>query len=189
MRTQLKGIAVRTFESMSSWDHPDELAVPMARISTRAQVMQAGMLQSMVGLMNGDADRPDLDVTAVTGDAIRDGDIAAAWRIPIYALWSSMASGDVSQPDLEEQGRNDVTDQAVTDLALSQRETMRQIGQNTDGVVGYWRVPDGGSSCEFCVLISDQMYHSEDLMPVHPGCECSVEPAFASDEGDQGDDE
>jgi len=119
---------------------------------------------------------------------VRGGDLVGSWRIPIYSLWGAMNDG-LSQDELVAQGRDDVVTQATTDLAYSQRDAMSNIGQNNEGIIGYWRVPTGGSSCDFCNLIADQLYHVEDLMPVHPACSCTVEPAFASDTADGGEGE
>lgn len=185
LRDQLTRIARGTFEAMTDWSDADSLAVPMAAYSTQAQVAQAGMLQSMVSIMNR-IPIGELDLSQVTGDAIRDGDITESWRVPIYALWGAMGDEDVDQDVLLTMGRDGVETQAITDLSYSQREAMRQIARDNDGIIGYWRVPSGGD-CEFCELISTQLYHEEDLMPVHPGCQCSVEPAFASDTTGGGD--
>jgi hypothetical protein len=183
VRKALAQMAVRQFNAMPDWSDPDALAVPMAQLSTAAQVTQAELLTSMVSIMNGE--RVDLPVAEVTGNLVRDGDLVGSWRIPIFNLYSNMADGLLNQDGLISAAHDDVQVQATTDLALSQRMAMTQLGQNTDQIVGYWRVPEGGSSCDFCNLIADQMYHIEDLMPVHPNCSCSVEPAFAS-EGDSG---
>jgi hypothetical protein len=182
VRSQLSRITVGLFNAMPNWDNPDALAVPAAAISTRAQTVQAGLLRAMFTTMSG-GDRPDLEVASVTGDAVRGGDIVGSWRIPIYALWQSMSDGSMSQVELSAQAQNDVSDQALTDLAYSQRDAAAQLSENTDGVIGYWRVPNGGSACDFCTEIADQLYHTEDLMEVHPGCQCSVEPAFAGEGG------
>jgi len=99
----------------------------------------------------------------------------------MYALWQSLGTGELSQDQLIAQGRDDVSTQAVTDLAWSQRAAVASITGHDGRFSGYWRVPSPGSSCEFCNEIADQLYSSADLMPAHPGCACSVEPAVAAD--------
>lgn len=42
-------------------------------------------------------------------------------------------------------------------------------------IVGYERVPDG-NACDLCDLASGQRYTRGDLMPIHDGCGCGVEP-------------
>ena len=88
----------------------------------------------------------------------------------------------MSQDEIVQWGSDLVGTQSLTDLSFSQREAMDQVvSDSSNRFIGYYRVPSPGSSCEFCVLISDALYHSEDLMPVHPGCTCSVEPAMPED--------
>jgi hypothetical protein len=38
-------------------------------------------------------------------------------------------------------------------------------------------VVNAGTGCEFCSEAADDRYAEGDLMPLHPGCQCSVEPA------------
>lgn len=176
LRNNLSNAAVNTFRRMPSWDDPNALAVPMARLSTQAQQTQARLLTSTASLINGSrVDLPNLN--DVTGDVIRDGDIVESWRMPMYSLWSALGGG-MDQGELEAQGERSVQVQAVTDLSYSQRDTMQAIAADSgNDIVGYWRVPDEGSACDFCVTIADRLYYAEDLMPVHPNCNCSVEPA------------
>jgi hypothetical protein len=39
----------------------------------------------------------------------------------------------------------------------------------------YRRVLTGNENCALCVIASTQRYHKRALMPIHPGCDCSVE--------------
>jgi hypothetical protein len=188
LRSHLTSTAVARFDALPTWSEPDLLAEPMAALSTAAQVTQTRLLVSMSSYIVGSrVATPPLDT--VTGDAVRGGSIVNSWRIPFYSLWQGFTAG-LSQAALVQQGRDDVVTQAVTDLSLSQRSAMSAIGQQRDDIIGYWRVPSPGSACEFCTEIADQLYHTEDLMPVHPGCECTVEPAIGTpaeaDLGDEG---
>ena len=89
-----------------------------------------------------------------------------------------------TQDELVSQAESDVSTQAVTDLAYTQREAMSDLVES-DQVPGYWRVTSG-SGCEFCELISTQLYHTDDLMEVHPNCECSVDVADESEISEHG---
>lgn len=40
----------------------------------------------------------------------------------------------------------------------------------------YRRVIGSSNPCPLCLLASTQTYYSEDLLPIHPNCECDVEP-------------
>lgn len=45
----------------------------------------------------------------------------------------------------------------------------------------YARVLSGVENCALCRVASTQLYHSGDLMPIHPGCDCGVELVPESD--------
>jgi hypothetical protein len=48
----------------------------------------------------------------------------------------------------------------------------------------FWRrVLVGSENCAMCVVASTQRYHRDKLNPIHPGCDCNVEPIFGTDPG------
>lgn len=63
-----------------------------------------------------------------------------------------------------------------TDMQLAKTHTAREAFSNADGITGYSRVLSGNVSCALCYVASTQRYSREDLLPIHPGCDCSVEP-------------
>jgi hypothetical protein len=67
-------------------------------------------------------------------------------------------------------------DIVATDMQLAKTHTARSILGQTSGVVGYERVLTGAQSCALCYVASTQRYHVEDLLPIHPGCDCGVAP-------------
>lgn len=49
-------------------------------------------------------------------------------------------------------------------------------------VVGYRRVlGNNPNHCAMCLIASTQRYHVGDLMPIHPGCHCTVQELWSSD--------
>lgn len=67
---------------------------------------------------------------------------------------------------------------AATDMQLAKTHTTRRILTGKGGVAGYRRVIQGGASCALCIVASTQRYHSGDLMPIHPACDCGVLPIY-----------
>jgi hypothetical protein len=70
-----------------------------------------------------------------------------------------------------------------TDLALARREEDKFIFENSKDVLGYHRVihpelSETGQSCGLCVVASQRMYHTSELMPIHDECNCTVAPAI-----------
>lgn len=81
-------------------------------------------------------------------------------------------------------GLERLMDLAATDMQLTSRGTSRRVLAADDRVVGYRRVLKGGKTCGMCAIASTQRYHRENLLPIHPGCQCKVAPIVgATDPG------
>lgn len=79
------------------------------------------------------------------------------------------------EPDEEKQLRRLET-MANTDMQLAKTRTLYTT-MNGDGapVKMYRRVPGGDNTCELCEIASDQVYFTDDLMPIHDNCGCDIE--------------
>lgn len=62
-----------------------------------------------------------------------------------------------------------------TDLQMAK---VRQVSESTRGsrFQYFARVLTGAEDCALCVIASTQRYTRGDLMPIHPSCDCGVEP-------------
>lgn len=70
-------------------------------------------------------------------------------------------------------GRARAVSTARTDVVLTNRAAIDEGAAARPHVVGYRRVLTG-KSCGFCATASTQRYHSADLLPLHPGCDCDI---------------
>ena len=72
----------------------------------------------------------------------------------------------------------------ATDLQMAK---VRQADQSmrAAGRKAFRRVLTGRENCGLCAIASTQRYWVGDLMPIHPGCDCDVEPMPASWDGDR----
>jgi hypothetical protein len=68
-----------------------------------------------------------------------------------------------------------------TDMQLAQTHSARDWMAGEDRIVGYRRVLGAGHSCSLCVAAAERTYRTEDLMPIHERCSCSVEPVFGTE--------
>ena len=64
---------------------------------------------------------------------------------------------------------------ATTDMQMAK---VRQADASLAyaGVTHYRRVPKGAGTCAMCLIASTKRYNTGDLMEIHPGCDCGVEP-------------
>lgn len=72
-------------------------------------------------------------------------------------------------------GLTRLTSLVTTDLQMAK---VRQVSSSTRGsrFQYFARVLTGAEDCALCVIASTQRYTRGDLMPIHPGCDCGVEP-------------
>lgn len=74
------------------------------------------------------------------------------------------------------QGRRRLESIVATDVQQSFRLAFAErLGQEPQ-IRGYRRVLQGSENCSLCIVASTQRYKSDKLMPIHPGCDCGVEP-------------
>lgn len=64
---------------------------------------------------------------------------------------------------------------ATTDLQLAHTHQAR-ASMSGGGGSGFKRTLSGKEDCALCMIASTQRYHVGDLLPIHPGCDCGVEP-------------
>lgn len=124
-----------------------------------------------------------LDPKSVTGAAVRNGtEPGQVYARPFVSVFTMLKNGSQYQ-DAVNAGRARAVSSAATDVQLTMRQTLVEVGTQDSRIVGYARVPDSGA-CEFCQLIAGQRYTTEDLLPVHSNCGCGVDIITAENRGD-----
>ena len=98
------------------------------------------------------------------------------WRRPFTQQRLRLAEG-AAFPEAVRFGQHQASTMLATDLQFASRGASRDRIADADGIDGYRRVPSGSSqTCGLCIAASDQLYHVEDLMPIHDHCQCEVRP-------------
>lgn len=120
----------------------------------------------------------------VTTQAMRGVAADIVYRRPAITVWMALAKG-VSLDDAAGRGLTRALAIGATDLQLARTHATRYAFANNDRIVGYRRVPGGGNVCDLCSTASTQRYHVEDLMPIHNGCSCGVEPIYGTEDPGQ----
>lgn len=93
---------------------------------------------------------------------------------PFQTLWWKLSTG-LPLDAAVSAGQARLTDIVMGDLQLAKTTTAQrslQAGQ----FQRYVRVLGGGNNCEMCTDSAGDIYSTDDLMPCHPGCNCSMEP-------------
>jgi hypothetical protein len=95
------------------------------------------------------------------------------YQRPIVVVRSAIAD-DKSYEQARSQGLQRLESLATTDLQMAKvRQFDASLG--AAGKTYYRRVPQGTHTCALCLIASTQVYTVGKLLPIHPGCDCSVE--------------
>lgn len=132
-----------------------------------------------------------LDPARASGAAVRNGtspdDVYAR---PFNLVWRQLADLP-KQPGSIEQATQAGEDRAVqtglTDLQLAKTHAAAQTMAADPHIIGWRRALEGSYSCGLCIVASTQLYskgRSErpKLMPIHPGCDCAVQPVYRGED-------
>jgi len=123
--------------------------------------------------------------------AVRAGDVeqlrgvtpATIYQRPFTQIYTDL-SRQVPYPEAVDRGRIRLIDLASTDLQLAKTHTAQRALADQP-IAGYRRVLNGPENCGLCVIASTQRYHTADLMPIHPGCDCIPEPIIGGNDPGQ----
>lgn len=111
--------------------------------------------------------------------ALRGVDAVTCWTRPAITVRTELSRG-ATFDDARDRGLTRAHSIADTNLQLARTHASRDVLRRRGNVVGYRRVPRGASSCALCLLAATQRYRSEDLMPIHPGCDCGVHQVYGA---------
>lgn len=96
------------------------------------------------------------------------------YRRPAVEVYSALASG-ASLTDAVGRGSRRLQSIVSMDMQSARtRQAQQSVGRS--GFAGFRRVLSGKEDCALCVIASTQRYHKGELLPIHPGCDCGVEP-------------
>lgn len=148
--------------------------VTMARLTA---VYLADMLTRETGRTVAPATIP---ASAITTAEVRGVESAAeVYGRPFVTVWTALSEGKPLEQAIA-MGEKRAQDLAATDLQLAKTHTAKRVMAREPSIVGYRRVLTNVRACGLCVVASTQRYHRDDLMPIHPGCDCGVAPIIGT---------
>lgn len=173
-----------TWQQLGSWREADVdrwvasilPAVQAGRIQT-AQLTVAYLAAFEQVVLGVAARPPTVRRDQLTGQALRGVDDTTLYRRVGPPVWEALSQGG-RLPDAVKAGQDRLDSIAATDLQLAKTHTARDVLSRDDRVVGYRRTLEGASSCGLCIVASTRRYRRGDLLPIHPGCDCSVAPIY-----------
>lgn len=180
---RLKGAAVaQVLAAWDKWgglsdDDAERFVAAAVPVVNGAQVATAALVAGYVGLLAG-SPPPKVPTKDITG--LRGVPVTEVYQRPVIAARSAIAQGKTF-PEAMAAGRTRAEVLADADVMLAQREAMARTAKAHPRITGYRRVLSGGS-CDLCASVSDDVYSTDDLMPIHDRCGCGVAPVFSDED-------
>lgn len=128
--------------------------------------LTSGYLQTATGTKAGKL----VDVDKLRGDISFEEE----YQRPASTVYNALAEGKTFD-QARKLGAQRLFYLVATDLQLAYTHQVQQSLSNSD-VSGYRRTIGSNKACALCLIASTRLYYKEELMPIHPGCQCSVEP-------------
>lgn len=109
------------------------------------------------------------------------------YRRPFVTVYTYLSQG-VPLDEAVEHGQNRLAEIVEADLqqtyARAMQAAMEDVDVDPQDEARFWRrALVGEENCALCVIASTQRYRVSDLNPIHPGCDCRVDPIFGEDPG------
>jgi hypothetical protein len=182
VRTGLLRYLNRLWTGLGSWRDADadlfvSHALPAVQGAQRATASLTGAYLGRAGAVvtGGPVRLPSLAPGDYIGDAVRQANPEVVYRRPFVQVWTDLSNGKPLDDAVARGGRRLATI-AATDVQLAKTHAAQDAMADMDGVDGYRRVLTGDQSCGLCIVAATQRYHRKDLLPIHPGCDCTVAP-------------
>lgn len=185
LSTRLITSLVRLFYDLGSWRANDvtrfvQRAVPLVVGTQRTLAALVGVyMATRAAAAVGSTVAPvGIRTDRVVG--LRGVDPAQVYRRPFAELYTGLADGKTVTDSLAGAARRL---EQVADLDLQQThahaaQAAMQALPPRARPTGWRRVLVGPDSCALCVVASTQLYHVKKLNPIHPACDCRVEPFY-----------
>lgn len=186
VRTRFLALLGASWLGLGAWRTADmdrflSTTLPMVAGAQRLMgTLTDAYLSRVVGALTGSPSLPiGLPTSMVSGQGLRGVPPAEVYQRPFVTTWTALSNGQ-SLDAAVRQGGERLRSVASTDLQLAKTHSASAAMQRIPGVTGYRRVPDA-TACALCLIASTQRYHKADLLPIHPGCGCDVEPLVGNE--------
>lgn len=184
-------LAVNSFKNLGSWRETDaERYIKLMDRGLRGLKRQASNLAvgyyREIARNDGEEFRAvNITASMLTTDALRNGANAdKVYHRPFVDLWTALTQGKTMTEAIEA-GAFRARSLATTEIQLARRNAGLVARGANDRIVGYVRTLTGRENCALCYVASTQRYRKNDLLPIHPGCDCGEQPIYGTSDPGQ----
>lgn len=193
LRLRLAALITRIWQQLGTYREADmrrfvgDITPIVAGAQQQISGLTAASLARQLQVSVGGSGRPSaVSPVRVTGAGVRNGaDPAVVYERPFHLVWRQLADLP-KEPGSIDQAINAGLDRAVelamTDLQLAKTATARDVLAKDKHATAYRRVLEGQYSCGLCIVAATLRYRKSELLPIHPGCDCSVAPIYGDED-------
>lgn len=183
---RLVNYLLREYRALGSYHRPDaeRFAQTIAPAVRGVQTALADAISAQVAEQVSRASGREVSPIPVqeTVHDLRGVPTEEVYQRPFHEVWEELRKTRESDlQDAVEKGQRRLEVIADEDLQLTYGRAFRDVMQTAKPRALWWRrVPQGNVTCAMCLLVSTRVYRTGELNPIHPGCDCSVQPMFTS---------
>lgn len=167
-------------------------AAVRAMAGALAPIVQAGAVQTAAAASAHMTARERVLFGAADATPVRQADLVDLRGVPDVVALERAGTGarvalieGATRAAAARDGERRLVSIATTAVQLAKREQSRRAVMRSIETVGYRRIPEGPYNCALCIVASTQRYHKRDLLPIHPACDCDVEPIYGREDPGQ----
>lgn len=188
VRARVVAFVTSSWLAMGSWNVGDVerfitqvLPLVLAGQRTIASLTDAYLAMLAARHFGGLPEPVGVPTELVTGAVLRNGtDPQLVYRRGGAEVWAALSAGEPLEAAVD-RGLKRLVSITATDLQLAKTHTARAVFDRSPEdrkPTGFERTLEGDKSCGFCALASTRLYHREELLPIHPACDCDVAPFY-----------
>lgn len=184
-------VARQTFIDLGSWRDEDvdrylkAIETPLAGAKKQAANLQLAYYRAAAKEAGKTFVSPRITTADLLTSSLRNGaDTRTVYTRPFVELRTALSKGKTVSESIEA-GAIRAESLATTEIELARRGAGFSARAGNGNIVGYLRVLSGLENCALCYVASTQRYHSGDLLPIHPGCDCGEEPIYGNSDPGQ----
>lgn len=170
------------FRALGRWRAEDittfvEAVTPVVAAGQRTigALTDAFLSAQLAATFGGSATPIGIDPEAISGAETRNGTPpAVVYARPFDDVYGALHRGASLQQAVN-QGVSRLDSLVNTDMQLARTHAARARFANSRARA-FRRQLGGGDNCALCIVASTQSYRVENLMPIHPGCQCTPVP-------------
>lgn len=185
IRTALTATLVRLWRSLDPYRPADvaDWSTGAGKATTAARVQSAGTADAYLVAVLSLLGVPSHGRSTPPAPLPRGIPLAEEWARP-PAEFRYQRSLGVDEQGAAERALQRAETIGDLDLQTARRDAFRDRLVNAEDVTGWRRVvhPElsAGGTCGLCIAASDRLYRTDELLPIHSRCACSIAPVVGS---------